>query len=83
VEYDLHEVASLCRLRSAELVGQGAFRDESAAHHYAEQLDALHLAPDDAKLASRLGIGADLLDPARRTRDVKNWLASLGGDLQA
>ena len=76
-EYDLREVASLCRLRSDELVAQGTFPDLAAASRHVEQLETLHRDPDERELAGSLGIGPDLLDPAIRTREVANWLASL------
>jgi len=77
-EYDAHEVASLCRLRADELVRQGTFVDRGAAKDYVERLEALHADPTDADLASELGLGPDLLDPAIRARELANWLASLG-----
>ena len=76
-EYDLHEVASLCRLRRDELVAQGTFADATAAVRHAEQLEALQADPGDAELRAALGIGPDLLDPGLRTLEVKNWLVSL------
>ena len=76
-EYDLHEVASLCRLRAPELVAQGTFADAAAAKRYAEDLESLHRDPAQDDLARALGIGADLLDPDLRTREVRNWLAQL------
>jgi len=77
-EYDAHEVASLCRLRADELVRQGTFVDRGAAKDYVERLEALHADPTDADLASELGLGPDLLDPAIRARELANWLATLG-----
>ncbi|MGI9592189.1 MAG: type 1 glutamine amidotransferase, partial [Myxococcota bacterium] len=79
-EYDLHEVASLCRLRADELARQGSFPSEAAAERHADRLDALHENPDDGELAAELGVGPDLLDPALRTREVSNWLDSLRGE---
>lgn len=76
-EYDLHEVASLCRLRRDELVAQGSFSDRSAADAYAEQLEALHRDPTRSDLARCLGVGSDLLDEDLRTLEVRNWLRSL------
>jgi len=76
-EYDLHEVASLCRLRADELVAQGSFESREAADRYADDLDALHADPSRHDLAEALGLAADLLDPAERTREVANWLTSL------
>ncbi|MEN8158482.1 MAG: type 1 glutamine amidotransferase [Myxococcota bacterium] len=78
-EYDLHEVASLCRLRADELVAQGSFESRAAAERWAEQLEALHADPSRADLADALGVGRDLLDPEQRTREVANWLRSVGG----
>jgi len=79
-EYDLHEVASLCRLRRDELVGQGAFASRRDADAWIERAEALHASPDDAALAADLDVGPDLLDPEVRTREVANWLHSLGDD---
>jgi len=76
-EYDLHEVASLCRLRADELVTQGSFPDRTAADHYAEKLEVLHADPADSDLASALEIGPSLLDPHVRTLEVRNWLEHL------
>jgi len=76
-EYDLHEVASLCRLRRDELVAQGSFADAAAADAWIERAEALHASPGDAALAAELDVGADLLDPAVRAREVANWLAAL------
>ncbi len=76
-EYDLHELAALCRLRRAELTKQGTFADEAAAQRYAGQLDTLHGDPDQRELAAALGVGPDLLDFAQRTLEVRNWLGSL------
>jgi len=81
-EYDLHEIASLCRLRRRELVGQGAFASARDADAWIERAEALHAQPDDGALARELRVGPDLLDPDLRTREVANWLASLQGDAQ-
>jgi hypothetical protein len=40
-------------------------------------LETLHADHTRADLAASLGVGADLLDPAQRTIEVRNWLASL------
>lgn len=76
-EYDLHEVAALCRLRADELVAQGRFADRAAALRWADDLDALHADPARGDLAEALGVGPDLLDADRRTLEVRNWLESL------
>jgi GMP synthase (glutamine-hydrolysing) len=79
-EYDAHEVAALCRIRKAELVGQGTFADDAAADAYVAQLEALHADPTRADVAASLGVAPELLDPAQRTVEVRNWLASLPRD---
>jgi len=76
-EYDLHEVASLCRLRADELVAQGAFEDRAAADHFTGRLEALHADPSREDLARALRLGPDVLDPDLRTLEVRNWLGSL------
>lgn len=74
-EYDLHEVASLCRLRKDELVAQGTFADASAAQTYIEQLEALHADPSRADLLAALGVSPELLDWKARSLEVANWIA--------
>jgi GMP synthase (glutamine-hydrolysing) len=78
-EYDLHEVASLCRLRADELVRQGSFASRAAADGYADDLEALHRDPSRGDLARAHGLGPDLLDADLRTREVRNWLRALDG----
>jgi GMP synthase (glutamine-hydrolysing) len=77
-EYDLHEVASLCRLRADELVAQGSFENSAAAELHAAQLEALHRDPSRSDLAAALEVGDDLLDEDQRTREVANWLRAVG-----
>jgi len=76
-EYDLHEVASLGRLRADELVGQRSFRDRAALDAWLEELEALHRDPTRKELIRSLQLGPDLLDEDLRTREVRNWLATL------
>jgi len=78
-EYDCHEVASLCRLRSDELVAQGTFESHAEAERYVEQLEHLHAEPHDIEAAATLGIDETLLDADTRTREVRNWLEARAG----
>jgi GMP synthase (glutamine-hydrolysing) len=78
-EYDLHEVASLCRLRADELVAQGRFEGRADADAWIERAEALHASPHDAELARELDASPELLDFEQRTREAANWLASLRG----
>ena len=73
-EYDLHEVASLCRLRQDELLTQGTFASSEEAERYTEDLEALHADPTRRDIASARGIGETLLDPDVRTLEVRNWV---------
>ena len=77
-EYDLHEVASLCRLRADELVAEGRFATRADADRYVFDLEALHREPGRLDLRRELEIDEALLDEDLRTREVRNWLASLG-----
>ena len=73
-EYDPHELASLGRLRADELVRQGTFPDRAAADAFNEKLEKLHADPSRSDIARELGLGPDVLDPERRTLEVRNWI---------
>ncbi len=77
-EYALADVAALCIARQAQLIAQGWLRDEAEAERWRAELLALDAAPDRKDLRSRLGVDDDVLDFDLRTREVANWLASLG-----
>ncbi len=76
-EYDLHEIACLARLRSEGLVARGRFKDADEVVAWADGLDALHGDPSQLELAARLEIPESLLDPDRRTLELRNWVESL------
>ena len=76
-EYDLHEVASLLRLRRDELVAQGSYESPQAAERLADDLEALHADPSRDDLVASLGLDASVLDEQVRTVEVRNWLATL------
>ena len=76
-EYDLHEIASLARLRSQGLVAQGRFPDDAAVRAWADGLDTLHADASQVELAAALGVPESLLDPDSRTAELRNWLESL------
>ena len=73
-EYDLHEVASLCRLRADELVAQGVFRDGPAVKRTAEAYESLQRDPTQKDIAFEFDVPAGLLDAEQRTLEVRNWL---------
>jgi GMP synthase (glutamine-hydrolysing) len=73
-EYDLHEVASLCRLRKRELIAQGMFANDAEAQRYSETLEALHRDPSRKDLAESLEVGESLLSEETRTLEIRNWV---------
>ena len=73
-EYDLHEVASLCRLRKQELIDQGSFSDGAEAERYIDACETLHADPSRKDLASQLDVGESVLNAETRTLEVRNWL---------
>ena len=75
-EYDLHEVASLARLRERELIDQGHFANAAEAREWTEDLETLHEDPSREDLADKHQIGDTLLDEDLRTIEVRNWLAA-------
>lgn len=81
-EYDLHEVASLARLRRTELIAQGTFANAEAADGFIADLEALHEDPARDDVRSRRALDESVLDPDLRTLEVRNWLASLGDGAQ-
>ena len=74
-EYDLHEVARLTEVRSGVLVEEGRFADSADAKGWIAELEALHRSPERSDLRFRMGVDADLLDPAERLRELANWMA--------
>ena len=75
-EFDLHEIATLCRLRADNLVRSKNFPDKQTAIAFADDLDALQRDPSRTDLASSLGLASDILDEEVRTRELRNWVDS-------
>lgn len=73
-EYDLGEIAALCRLRRHELVAQGTFADAGEADAWLARIEALHRDPARRDLREALAVPDELLDPHERTRELRNWL---------
>ena len=76
-EYGLVDVADLSIAREAQLVAQGSFADPEDAARWRADLRALAAAPrsEQGPLRFRLGIDDDVLDPAVRLCELRNWLA--------
>ncbi|MBL4906026.1 MAG: type 1 glutamine amidotransferase [Sneathiella sp.] len=74
-EYDLHEVASLCRWRREGLTAQGNFASVEEADAFIEKYENLHENPDRKDLRWQLGVDDDVLDTDIRWQELRNWLA--------
>jgi len=70
-------VAKLARVRGPGLVEQGTFRDLAAVEAWAQELETLAADPARRDIAWRLAIDRDVLDPALRRAEVRNWLEQL------
>jgi GMP synthase (glutamine-hydrolysing) len=76
-EYEPRDIADLGALRAPQLIEQGFFRGPDDARAYVDDLRALSDRATQKQVAFRLGVGADLLDPAVRTREARNWVDRL------
>lgn len=74
-EYDLHELAALCVLRSQELIQQGTFASPREAARYVDALEVLHEDPSREDLVAELDLEPSVLDDEIRVLEVRNWLA--------
>lgn len=73
-EYNLLEMGRLIAARAKPLVAEGFFtRAEEVADH-ARQMTALHANPADSQLRASLAVGNDILDPAIREQELRNWI---------
>jgi GMP synthase (glutamine-hydrolysing) len=73
-EFTLAVAAALIAMRAASLVAEGFGRDCAELVAMAGDFRALHAEPERRDLAWRYGIGSEILDPARRTAEIGNWL---------
>ena len=74
-EFTLRDLAFILRRYGPTLVDEGFFADLAALESYAADLSTL--AADSARtdIAWRLGLGADILRPELRLREIGNWIA--------
>ncbi len=73
-EYNLHEMGRLIAARAKALVREGFFADEAAVAAYAAKMKELAANPDSAALRAELNVGDDIIDPAIREVELRNWL---------
>ena len=76
-EYDFHEVARLAALRGEQLVREGRFGDFDEAEAFVAEYERLHRDPDEGELRRRHRVPAEVLDPALRGIELRNWIGSL------
>jgi GMP synthase (glutamine-hydrolysing) len=74
-EFTLRDLAFILRRYGQTLVDEGFFANLAALESYAAELNTL--AADSARtdIAWRLGLGADILRPELRLREIGNWIA--------
>ena len=73
-ELDLFELSVMLRLMASDVVAEGLCSSEAEVLAYAEELQALHAEPERADLAWRDGLDAEVIDPIRRTREIRNFI---------
>lgn len=73
-EFDPETMAGLARLRAESLIGQGLFKGHEQVERYAHDMEALQSSPEDTALSFAYGVDHDVLDQARRSREVLNWI---------
>jgi len=73
-EYNLLEMGRLIAARATALVKEGFFDDEEAVARYADAMKALAADPGSAELRAELNVGDDIIDPALREVELRNWL---------
>jgi GMP synthase (glutamine-hydrolysing) len=73
-EFDLFELACILERMTGVLVAEGFCADEAAAGSYVRDLKALHADPARRDLAWRHGLDEEVLDPVRRTAEIRNFV---------
>ncbi|MFY9290150.1 MAG: type 1 glutamine amidotransferase [Methylorubrum rhodinum] len=76
-EVDPDELAAMLRLSAQSVVEAGLATETAAVESYADEVRALADPEARQRLAWRHGLGADLLEPAQRRREIGNFLAHL------
>jgi GMP synthase (glutamine-hydrolysing) len=76
-EYSLADIAAVIRRYGQRLVDDGLFASPADLEAYARDLVTLAADPARRDIAWRFDIGAELLEPAARRREIANWLEVL------
>jgi GMP synthase (glutamine-hydrolysing) len=73
-EFSLNELTVILRRYKPTLLAEGFFRDSSAADSFLTDLESLAADKRRSDISWRYGIGADILDPRRRLREIENFI---------
>jgi GMP synthase (glutamine-hydrolysing) len=76
-EHTLVVSAALIEMRAAELVDEGFGTEPSEIVAVATDLRTLAADPNRRDLIWRYGIASEIMDPARRTTEIGNWLRAV------
>ncbi len=74
-ELSLREVAAALKRGTDELVSEGLATGAGAVAEHAGRIEALGREPERRDLAWMLGLDEEVTDPARRTREISNFIA--------
>ncbi len=74
-EFSLGELAVILERRMEILVGEGFCETLEDAASYVADLTALHAEPQRRDLAWRHGLDREVLDPERRTGEIRRFIA--------
>lgn len=73
-EFSLGEMAAMLSLRVPVLTSEGFCRSPEAAASLISDLEILDKSPDRFDLSWRYGLDEEVLDPVRRTREIRNFI---------
>jgi GMP synthase (glutamine-hydrolysing) len=76
-EHTLAVSAALIEMRASELVAEGFGTEPSEIVTVAADLRALAADPNRRDLVWRYGVASEIMDPARRTTEIGNWLRAV------
>ncbi len=73
-EFDFDIIAALADMRRRQLAEYGPFDNEAALDSFITDCRCLHHGIDDRAAQQRLAADDELLSPALRHNEFKNWL---------
>jgi GMP synthase (glutamine-hydrolysing) len=76
-EFTLAEMAGIIERYGKVLIDEGPFRDLEELNRHTQDLRALEKDASRTDIAWRLGYDADILEPARRLTEIRNWIERL------